>query len=89
MLQLILAEHCKNVYNNVMQQTKHSTKNSVIGIVIASVCIVVYLAALVSAAVQIYGSVDQRRIVAEQEVFDLADLASSAGVLGFMNETFI
>ena len=72
-----------------MQQTKHSTKNSVIGIVIASVCIVVYLAALVSAAVQIYGSVDQRRIVAEQEFFDLADLASSAGVLGFMNETFI
>jgi len=32
---------------------------------------------------------EQYRLVAEQEFFDLADLASSAGVLSFMDETFI
>jgi hypothetical protein len=32
---------------------------------------------------------EERRLVAEQEFYDLADLASSAGVLSFMDETFI
>jgi hypothetical protein len=31
---------------------------------------------------------EERRLVAEQEFYDLADLASSAGVLSFMDETF-
>jgi hypothetical protein len=32
---------------------------------------------------------EDRRLVAEQEFYDLADLASSAGVLSFMDDTFI
>jgi hypothetical protein len=32
---------------------------------------------------------EQRRLIAEQEFYDLADLASSAGVLSFMDETFV
>ncbi|MDR0583103.1 MAG: hypothetical protein LBG57_01960 [Treponema sp.] len=56
---------------------------------IAAICIVVYAAALVSAVLRIYLSVEQRRLVAEKEFFDIADLASSAGVLGFMDEPFV
>ena len=59
------------------------------GIIIASICILVYLGALVSVIVRINTSMEQYRLVAEQEFFDLADLASSAGVLSFMDETFI
>jgi hypothetical protein len=72
-----------------MQQKNLSNKTSVVSLIIASVCIVVYLAALVFAALRIYAGIEQRRIAAEQEFFDLADLASSAGVLGFMDEAFI
>jgi hypothetical protein len=32
---------------------------------------------------------EEQRLVAEQEFFDLADLASSAGVLSFMDEAFV
>jgi hypothetical protein len=49
----------------------------------------VYLGALVSVIVRINTNMEQYRLVAEQEFFDLADLASSAGVLSFMDETFI
>jgi hypothetical protein len=49
----------------------------------------VYLGALVSVIVRINTSMEQYRLVAEQEFFDLADLASSAGMLSFMDETFI
>jgi hypothetical protein len=72
-----------------MQQKSTPNKTSVVSAIIASVCIVVYLAALVFAALRIYAGIEQRRLVAEQEFFDLADLASSAGVLGFMDEAFI
>jgi len=60
-----------------------------LGIVIASICILVYIGALVSVIVRINTSMEQYRLVAEQEFFDLADLASSAGVLSFMDETFV
>jgi hypothetical protein len=72
-----------------MQPKENSNKTSVISAVIASACIIVYAAALVSALVRIYISIDQRRIVAEQEFYEIANLASSAGVLGFMDEPFI
>jgi hypothetical protein len=86
---LILAELKKNVYNNFMRQKNTHQKTPVITAIIASLCILVYLAALVFAAVQIYTSVEERRMAAEQEFFDIADLASSAGVLGFMDEPFV
>jgi len=72
-----------------MKTQKERGKTSLAGTIIASICIVVYLFALVYAAVRIYFSIDQRRITAEREFVNIADLASSAGVLGFMNDPFI
>ncbi|MDR0316476.1 MAG: hypothetical protein LBH97_06210 [Treponema sp.] len=66
-----------------------SRKYSVVSAVIATICIAIYLAALVWAAVHVYTSIERRRLIAEQEFFDLADTAVSAGVLGFMDEAFI
>jgi hypothetical protein len=86
---LILAELKKNVYNIVMRQKSTHNKTPVITAIIASVCIIVYLAALVFAVVRIYISIDERRMAAEQEFFDIADRASAAAVLGFMDEPFI
>ena len=67
---------------------KPPAKPSVAGAIIASFCIVIYFIALVYAAVSIYTSIDERSTTAEREFFDLADLAASAGVLGFMDEEF-
>jgi len=72
-----------------MAQLHSSGKNSVVGIIVAFICILVYLGALVSIIVRINTSMEQQRLVAEQEFFDLADRASAAGVLSFMDETFI
>ena len=72
-----------------MVRSHSSAKNSVAGIIVASICILVYLGALVSIIVRINTSMEQQRLVAEQEFFELADRASSAGVLSFMDETFI
>jgi hypothetical protein len=67
----------------------YNNKTPVITAIIASVCIIVYLAALVFAVVRIYISIDERRVTAEREFSDIADLASAAAVLGFMGEPFI
>jgi hypothetical protein len=72
-----------------MREKNSHNKTPVVTAIIASVCIVVYLAALVFAAVRIYISIDERRMTAEREFDAIADLASSAGVLGFMNEPFV
>jgi len=75
-----------------MVRAHSSEKNavsSVIGIIIASICILVYLGALVSIVVRINTNMEQQRLTAEQEFFDLADQAEGAGVLSFMDETFI
>ena len=71
-----------------MFQSHFSGKNTVIGIVVASLCIFVYLGALVSVVVRINTSMERQRLAAEQEFFNLADKASSAGVISFMDETF-
>ena len=72
-----------------MIQTSKSNKTSIVGIVIASICILVYLGTLVSVIVRINSSMEKHRLVAEQEFYELADLASAAGVFSFMDETFI
>jgi len=59
------------------------------GSVIAALCIVVYLFALVQGAVRIYLSMDERKYTAEQEFSNIADIALSAGIQGFMDERFI
>jgi hypothetical protein len=57
-------------------------------IIIAALCIFVYTAALVQSIIRFYLSVEKRKITAETEFSNIADLASSAGVLGFMDEPF-
>jgi len=60
-----------------------------VGVIVASFCILVYLVALVSIVIRISTSMERQRLIAEQEFFDLADQASAAGVLSFMDETFV
>jgi len=64
------------------------TNSSIPTLIIALVCIAVYVTALLLAAYRFYGNVTERRIIAEREFYDLADLASAAGVLGFMDTPF-
>jgi hypothetical protein len=72
-----------------MQQKSNQKKGSAASAIIAAICIVIYLAALVQAVVRAYISIEDRRVLAEQEFDILADRAASAGVLGFMNDQFI
>jgi len=59
------------------------------GSIIAAICIIIYLGALIQGAIRIYLSVEQRRVTAEREFSQLADTAFSAGSQGFMDEQFI
>ncbi|MCL2179532.1 MAG: hypothetical protein FWB83_00245 [Treponema sp.] len=59
------------------------------GTIIAAVCIVIYLFALIQGSVRFYLSVDQRRSAADQEFTQIAALALTAGTQGFMNEQFV
>ena len=68
--------------------SKNSTKSSVLGIIIACLCIIAYMGVLVYVIIGINKNMNERRLVAEQEFYDIADLASSAGLLSFMDETF-
>jgi len=72
-----------------MVREHSSGKKSVFGTIVASICILVYLIALVSIVIRINSSMERQRVTAEQEFFDLADQAEGAGVLSFMDETFI
>jgi hypothetical protein len=63
-------------------------KSSIPALIIAFLCIAVYAAALVTGAYRFYVNVTGRRVIAEREFYDLADLASAAGVLGFMDAPF-
>jgi hypothetical protein len=71
-----------------MRQKKPSSHRSIVSSVVASVCILAYITALAYAAVKIYASIDEYQGLAEREFFNLADLATAAGVLGFMDEPF-
>ena len=72
------------------KQSKNGKKEtSSIGAIIAAICIVIYLGALVQAAVRFYLSIDQRRITAENEFDAIVELALTDGRRGFMDEQFI
>ena len=72
-----------------MNEKHHSGKTSPVGIFIASLCICLYLSALVFAVVRIYIHIDQRRDVAQEEFTDIAYLVrSSAQEFSFMDEQF-
>ncbi|WP_461257949.1 nucleotidyl cyclase domain-containing protein [Treponema sp. R80B11-R83G3] len=70
-------------------KNKKSGNSSPGGSIIAAICIVIYLFALVQGAVRIYLSIDGRKITAEQEFSGIADVALSVGNQGFMNDRFI
>jgi len=72
-----------------MLRSENSKKTSVFGTFIASVCILVYLGALVWVIIGISASMDQRRANATREFYALADRASAAGAVSFMDEIYI
>jgi len=61
---------------------------TLVGTIIAAVCIVIYLGAMIQAAVRLYLSVEQHRNTAEQEFNHIATLALATGGSGFMDENF-
>ncbi|MDR2608283.1 MAG: hypothetical protein LBC57_07810 [Treponema sp.] len=66
-----------------------NTPKNLITTFMAVLCIIVYSAALVYGVIRIAGNFQDRRNLMEIEFRDLEDLASAAGVLGFMDEPFI
>jgi len=70
-------------------QKRKADESSTLYAIIAAVCIVIYLAALVQAAIRLYLSAEDHRITAEQEFEYIGNLAVSAGTQGFMDERFI
>jgi hypothetical protein len=56
--------------------------------IIALTSIVLYVAAIGTGVIRIIASINERRSIAKEEFYDLVDIASSAGVLGFMEEPF-
>jgi hypothetical protein len=72
-----------------MSHGKNAGRVPIVSTVIAAFCLIVYIAALSYAALTIFDSVSQRHAIAEDEFDQITDLASSAGVLSFMDESFI
>jgi hypothetical protein len=72
-----------------MSHEKPRGKSPIVSTIIAALCILLYIGALSYGAWSIFNSVTERRALADREFDGLADLASAAGVLGFMNEPFI
>ncbi|MDR1025644.1 MAG: hypothetical protein LBL56_07950 [Treponema sp.] len=72
-----------------MANQKNEGKTSVISVIIAALCIMLYLGGLTYGALSIYNSVTERRSLADREFDSLANLVSTAGVSGFMTEPFI
>jgi len=56
---------------------------------IAALCIVIYLFALVQAAVRLYLSIEDYRVIAGNEFTNVRNTAVSAGSQGFMDDRFI
>jgi len=69
-------------------KNKKSGNSSPGGSIIAALCIIIYLFALVQGAVRVYLSIDERKITAEQEFSNIADLAVRVGNQGFMDTRF-
>jgi GGDEF domain-containing protein len=72
-----------------MEIEKNKSETSYGGSIIAALCIIIYLFALIQGSVRIYLSIDERKATAEREFSNIADLALSAGIQGFMDERFI
>ena len=72
-----------------MQEKNRAGDSPLVGTIIAAVCIVIYLVAMIQAIVRLYLSVEQHRNTAELEFAHIANLALAAGTQGFMDERFI
>jgi len=68
---------------------KKNGDSSAGGSVIAALCIIIYLFALVQGAVRLYLSIDKHKISAELEFNEIADTAQSAAMHGFMSDRYI
>jgi GGDEF domain-containing protein len=71
-----------------MEIKNKKSGNSSGGSIIAALCIVIYLFALVQGAVRVYLSIDERKTTAEQEFSNIAELAVRVGNQGFMDTRF-
>jgi hypothetical protein len=56
--------------------------------IIACISIALYAAAIGIGVIRVLAGMNERRALAQREFYDLADVASSAGALGFMEESF-
>jgi hypothetical protein len=65
-----------------------SGRSSVVSSIIASICIILYIAAVSFGVIKIIADIGDRRVIAEQELNDLADRSSSAVILGFMSAAY-
>jgi hypothetical protein len=65
-----------------------SGRSSIFSSIVASICIVLYIAAIAFGVIRIIVDMDERRNIAEQEFNDLADRSSSAVILGFMSGAY-
>ena len=75
---------------NKKTDVKKSSNGRVIsGSIIAAVCIVLYLFALVQAVVRVYLNIDERKSTAQREFNWIGDLALTYGRMGFMDDRFI
>ena len=72
-----------------IQSKSGKAETAVVGAVVAAVCIVIYIGALVQAAVRLYMSIENRSITADQEFAAIVDLALTDGKRAFMDERFI
>jgi len=75
--------------NNQNKKSAHSGSVSIISSVIAVVCIVIYLFAIIQATVRIYLSIEDCKTAAEREFSLLSDVALNAGMQDFMGQSFI
>jgi GGDEF domain-containing protein len=70
-----------------MEMQKNKTANlSIIGSIIAAICIAIYLLAIVQGSVRIYLNIDQRKTTAEREFSQIAAQAIFAGRNGFLDQ---
>jgi len=68
---------------------KKNGDSSAGGSVIAALCIIIYLFALVQGAVRVYLSIDKHRAAAEQEFSQIADLALTSAQHNFMSDRYV
>ncbi|MCL2244353.1 MAG: hypothetical protein FWC03_07780 [Treponema sp.] len=71
------------------EQKRKTGGTFIFGRIIAAVCIIIYLTALIQAAVRIYFSIEQQKITAEQEFVYIAGIAAATGAQSFMDERYI